>query len=784
MESPVRPHHPTCTPSQRRRDLATSRRHQRGVGLLEAALVVLLIGSAIAVGFLVLQSRKSVQQVRAQEQALQWADQALVAYAAQHARLPCAVATPSSDAGDCVGPGQKGWLPVRALEGVHPGGGGAMPPLRYMVYRGDGGASDLAQAQDRFDPHKWDETPHDFDAVNGLDLCAALASAAAAGLKGDRARTTDIDDNTVNVAYGLGAAGATPGASGLFDASNQQPGALMESPARGADADYDDRVRVRDFDSLARTLGCQYAGARNPGGLVLASLDMLALAVDVSDEVDAQNAALIDETQGAVAMAAVSEAFAVLNVALAAASISNSATTLATASAQLASAVATCPVPPFVSCGLIAPYTAAVTSAAVAVGLNSAATALAATALAAASVGLGLTVEARDMAVEANGEPPVDLAGLAEKACIAAEGGWLTQDIDDSGELVTVPRYWKDGLKQEVEQLEQDLQQTIAERDAAEERLAWLGEIPSHLIDYPPEPTRRSWQHCVGEGAERTCHTDYESDASLNQRINEWLGKRADMEAVLQPKLEAIRIAEQAYFDWENAEQLVQHARTERDQMVDAIAQLSEEVRQCDASPPTELNEMRRCSNSRVALLGMTTCDLDILTAKQVEQRQCLEWKQEDLAEAEANEQQARDDYGQKFLDAWTRPQPPIEDYLDDGTLPGNHWLCSIAWSCDVLIVPGQHDDEDDKRETYAMTYYKLLGLREAVTKQTEELEEKRAAYEEAQAQCDALRGLQDQGAGGGTTVIIGAENILRYADCTGATGPVQPGTCPAGVAP
>ena len=71
---------------------------------------------------------------------------------------------------------------------------------------------------------------------------------------------------------------------------------------------------------------------------MFAELDMLALAVDVSDEVDAQNAALVSQTKSAVTMAAVSEVFAVINVALAAASIANSVSTLATASAQLAAA--------------------------------------------------------------------------------------------------------------------------------------------------------------------------------------------------------------------------------------------------------------------------------------------------------------------------------------------------------------------------------------------------------------------------------------------------------------
>lgn len=766
---------------------------QRGFSLLETSIIVIVIGAVVTAGFLLLQARKPMQQVQSQEQALQWADQALAAYAARHAHLPCPVATPTSAASDCVGPNQKGWLPVNTLRSVHPGGDGALPPMRYMAFGGDGGEADLVLAQNQFNPKKWDGEPHDFAAINGLDFCKVLHNAAretASGVITDRARSTDIRGDAANVAYAISIAGANPGRNGLFDGANQTTAAEMESPARANDADYDDRVRVRDFHTLAQTLGCEYVAPDKPDGVVLASLDMLALAVDVSDEVDAQNAALVDQTENAVKMAAVSEVFAILNVALAAASIANSVSTLATASAQLAAAIASCPIPPFVTCGLIPPYTAAVTSASIAIGFASASTALAAAALAAASVGLAKTIEARDMAKQAAGKGPADIGGLADKACIAAEGGWMREKADADGNLITVdPPYWKDGLKQEVEQLEQKLQQTIADRDAAQARLNWLGVIPSALIKYPPKPVRNSWPHCVTDSnGAVSCHTDYEPINDYNQRVDAWLESRRQMEEMLQPKLAAIRAAEQAYFDWETTEILVKHAQTQLDQMNDAIAQLRPRVQQCDASPPSDTVGTMRCKNDRNALLGMTTCDLDILTSGQVEQRQCLAWKQQDLDTAKSNERAAWHDYRQKLSTALGLPSPPIADYLDDGGLPGDHWLCTLIWSCDVLIIESQHRNENDKRETYAMTYYKLLGLRKAVLEQTKELEKKREAYDSAQAQCDALRSLSTSGSTGGQQVPMfqGAEAILEGANCKGATGSVQPATCgvPAGATP
>lgn len=753
---------------------------QRGFGLLETAMVVLLIGSVITVGFLVMQSRKPIHEIKAQNEALMWADRALVAYAAQHARLPCPVGSPTSDESACVGPGQKGWLPVQALQAVNPSGGGPGRPLRYMVYRGGDNASDLAVASNQFNPSKWDGEAHDFDAINGLDLCAVLAKAAqetGSATRGDRARTTDIDGRAINVAYGLSAAGTTPGdAGGRFDSINQQDGAEMEAPSRGTGGDYDDRVHVRDFNTLAQTLGCAYADRANPDGLVLASLDMLALAVDVFDEVAEQNAELVDETAGAVAMAAVSEVFAILNVALAAASISNSVSTLATASAQLATAVATCPVPPFVSCGLIAPYTAAVTSASVAIGFASAATALAVGALAATSAGLALTVKARDMAKEDSGKGPADIAELAAKACIAAEGGTVFEKADEDGNLVPIPGgEWKDGLKQDVKALEETLAETIAERDATEKRLKWLGEIPSYLLDYPAKPTRR-WI-CTGSGDDERC--GWESDYSYNRRVDAWLATRADMEKKLQPKLASIRTAEDAYFHWETAVQDELDARAERDQMNEAIGQLQIKVVQCAGTPPTTRDGILRCDNDRQAFLGMTTCDTDILTAGQIEQRQCLAWKQEDHDTAIAAEKAAKQDYNDKLWTAYYMSSPPIRRYLTDSRLPGSLW-CDLIYSCNTLIVWNQHGNEKDKRETYAMTYYKSLGLEVAVEEQTKELEAKREAYAHAQAQCDALRSLTPGGTSGGEKVLMlqGAENILRGADCKGATGPVRPDDC------
>lgn len=771
MESPARPHHPTRATPARRRASAASPRYQRGIGLLETALVVLLIGSAIAVGFLVLQSRKPVQQAAAQEQALQWADQALVAYAAANARLPCAVSSPTSDATDCVGPGQKGWLPVQALQAVHPTGAGPGQPLRYMVYRGADAGSDLTSVGNQFNPKKWDGTEHAFTAVNGLDLCAVLANAASktTTVKADRARTTDIDGIAINVAYGLSAAGSTPGESGRFDGRNQQSIAAMESPARGADSDYDDRVRVRDFNALAQTLGCGYANASAPDGLVLASLDMLALAVDVSDEVDEQHAGNKEDTELAVIMAGVSEAFAIINVALAAAGISNSASTLATASTQLSAAIASCVV--LVGCALIPPYTGAVISGGIAVGLAAGGTALAAAALALSSAALGVTVEARDMAQVPLSSPAADITQMIEQTCLAADGGLRDWGYDpETGERFTIdPPIQENGLLQQVEEIKQDLVEIETEMTDADRRLTAIEEnkIPSNgfaLFNYNHnKPSRASY----AEGED--------GDAAYNAALQAWTDKQPaliqEWEAQLAAKLLAIRKAEDAHYDWDNAAQAVADAKTELEQMNEAIVELSLKVFQCDATPPAELDKKIACDNNRNSLKGLSQCDPKYAGQNSRGETQCLAENQKRLEQLKTFAATEWDEYESLTITAVQLPRPPMVNYIEQS------WACSLWGDCQRLIIAFQ--DDDDERETYARTYYQRKHLAESLILKQKELDEKQDAYATAKAQCEALKNM-DAGSGSGSEIkiVAGADEILRTANCRGATGAVQPEVC------
>lgn len=731
----------------------------RGFSLLEAALLVLLIGGALVTGFLLLRAHGPVRQAQVQEQALQAADEALVAYAAAYARLPCPVSAPDGDT--CVASGEKGWLPVRAIEaGLQRPlaiDNKRLPPLRYVAYGGSGG-TDLAVASDRFNPRQWDGTAYEFKAINGLDLCAGLASAARESLTANSARANvlDADGVRVNVAYALAAAGPSAGnAGGRFDGRNQDAGGQMESPAQLASADYDDRARARGFDSLARTLGCGYADASSPDNVMAASLDLVALGVDMANEVTEQHDGNKEDTELSVVFASLSEVFAGINVALAGANVSNASSTLATASAQLAAAIAACALPPWAQCALIPVYTAAVTAGGIAVGLAIAATVTAAVALAPTSAALALTIQASELAKQPLGSSQANLTEAMENVCLTAEGGYTTHGVDADGKAITLdPPVWHDGLKQDVEKAEQDLATATSERDNARAQLDALEKMPpSPLIDYPlpPDP-------------------DASDDDDDTANYNDWVALQRAWEEALRVKMEAVRTSESARFEYEKSLKAEQDAQREVDTLAENSLQLASQAAACDTAPPADRAGQLRCENVRAAQRAIDLCEFNADDTTSRDQRQCLPWKREDLATARAARESAYTTWQTRQGEALGKPQPPLKDYIDYGT------GCWFFAGCNVLLVPNQ--DEDDKRETYAKTYFKYLGMVEAVKLAQSNLDKRRADYAQMQDQCDDLRKLSLGGDAAGEVlgVVVGAEEILRAADDRGTVGQVQSG--------
>jgi hypothetical protein len=278
---------------------------------------------------------------------------------------------------------------------------------------------------------------------------------------------------------------------------------------------------------------------------------------------------------------------------------------------------------------------------------------------------------------------------------------------------------------------------------------------PSPLIDYPlpPDP-------------------DASDDDDDEANYNAWLEWQRTMEARLKVKLEAIRASESARFEYEKSLKAEQDAQRELDTLVQNSLQLASQVATCTDAPPADPAGQLRCDNARAALRAIQLCEFDPSDTTARDQRQCVPWKTQDLATATAARQSAYTTWQTRQNDALAKPQPPLKNYIDANS-------GCFLFGCNVLLVPNQ--DEDDKRETYAKTYFKYLGMVEAVKLAQSERDKRRVDYDKMQAQCDDLRELSLGGDAEGsvTGLVIGAEDILRAADDRGAVGPVQSGSTP-----
>ena len=230
---------------------------QHGIGLLEVTLLLALVSVLVVLGIQTLRGPLFAERARDQADALVWADQALAGFAASHGRLPCPAS--QADGVERCDLGQaKGWLPTATLAAD---GAGRLPgqgQIRYLVYRHD--EDDLTRLQDLFNPQGSGGKVYDFGQINEMDLCLRLQQAdqvppgpvaahiAAAGAAG-----------VINIAYGVAAPGIDADSDGsLFDGANAGAGPVLERPDREPGPGYDDRVRVRDFNTLAQALGCEF----------------------------------------------------------------------------------------------------------------------------------------------------------------------------------------------------------------------------------------------------------------------------------------------------------------------------------------------------------------------------------------------------------------------------------------------------------------------------------------------------------------------------------------------
>ncbi len=422
---------------------------QAGIGLVQVMLILLLVGAALAAGAVLLQAKRAPAQAVNQEHTLRWADEALAAFAATNARLPCPADSVHGEE-NCSSGKAKGWLPARTLLGAS---GNGMPPgpVAYMVYRGDEATHlDLTAPGNAYQPPLVDGTAREiiskdadgketsrraFAAINGLDLCRTLELAGAAGTDAALAQVPARGGVPHNVAYGIAAAGALAGPERL-DGGNAGAGARMEAPWREWDAGYDDRVRVRSFDAAGQMLGCRLladlAGAataaqsalapfsvaalasvpagNEPYNVSIAGMDVLAAAVTLHDALALLQTTNIDATESAVQGAVAAQVSLIFKLVTTAASLSDQITTLVTSAANLTRSIATCIASLGAMCWEVPLKTAAVVTSIVGLGTKGVTLAAKAASLPFVALALDASVKARDLARKGQtGKVPQDL---------------------------------------------------------------------------------------------------------------------------------------------------------------------------------------------------------------------------------------------------------------------------------------------------------------------------------------------------------------------------------------
>lgn len=515
-----------------------TRHAQRGFGLLEAALITLLIGGALIAGYVAFKSRTPSLAAETHATLLAEADRALAAFAARHARLPC----PDTDRDgfeDCGVGAQKGWLPYRTLGREGAGAEAGIGRLRYLVQRA---AVDLTQAEDVWQPVMFKDNTEKYAArrsftppnIGTPDLCHKLMSGPTVPLAATHAQIGGA--NPRPVAYALAHPGSrdADGDGSEFDGVNAG-GAAFEPPERqSASGGYDDRVAARGYGDLALALDCPRLNA---------SLDMVSMAAEAVEEVNDQK---VTNTALASVLTAINLGTSVIQgvkALAAAATMSTAVGYLSTATAALATAIGTCVV--IVGCAEI-PHAAASVAAATA-----------------AIVAAGAAI-----ATYAASIPPYVVAGGMTLAA-AIQAGMSTQsNLDLSQAVNQAYNAWQDAIAkkndayQKLQQAQSNETSTLAAKNAA-------------------------WNTLVNEAHTLIANRNSQSSTDTDMAITANDGYITDVHV----KLEAWQNAE---FALAQAEEQLKKAQSSKSSSGDGGQAMADTIAQLDQMIASELDPARK----------------------------------------------------------------------------------------------------------------------------------------------------------------------------------------------
>lgn len=381
-----------------------SKLRQRGFGLLEAGLLLLLVGGAVMAGFVGLKAQQASEEADLARTLMQQADERVLAFAAINDRLPCPDTTNDGledRAGD-VCAAQKGRLPVKTL-GLD--GAGAERGAGRLLYVVQSNADiNLANLADTYRPIAFNTAgspPRSYNATRSYssgtvlstaDLCFATNAARSMPVAAAHAQSGGVGLAYALVHPGQRDADGVAGSAG-FDGLNAPAASAVavELPSKTTSLGaYDDIVQVRSYAGLARALDCDR---------ILDSLNHLSLATEVVEEVSEQKTSTRNSAIIASTINGVKSGVAALKVGLATKGLVKAGAQLGAAIAALSAAIASCIV--LVGCALIPTMAAAVAVSIASVAAFVATIALATASLASSLVATGLSIS---VAVQAGAE--------------------------------------------------------------------------------------------------------------------------------------------------------------------------------------------------------------------------------------------------------------------------------------------------------------------------------------------------------------------------------------------